>query len=112
MVFGGVPGGEEQGDCGEFPYLPGECCRRPGVFQFRQVPFPEFIPSARRVLMVPCAERGGRGHLLFPGVVVKRILADAARPQPVDQYPVAVVGGFGFVNPFDAYACHGGNFSA
>ena len=60
--------------------------------------------------MEPCTQPGGRGDLLGPHVIAERLLADAPRPQFIDQHPVTVLRSLGFVNPLDTYPCHNDRF--
>src|SRR5439155_2196433 len=60
-----------------------------GAGQLTEVALPEFAELGR-VVAVPGAQFGGRRDVLGPVVQPERVLAQAARPDPVDEYAGAV----------------------
>jgi hypothetical protein len=54
-----------------------------------------------RVVLVPLAQLGGRRDILGPLVQVGRVLAQAPRPDPVDEHPGAVLRRRGIVDAAD-----------
>src|SRR6476620_6004790 len=60
-----------------------------GAGQLTEVALPEFAELGR-VMAVPRAQLGGRRDVLGPVVQPERVLAQAARPDPVDEHAGAV----------------------
>lgn len=69
------------------------------LIQFLKVTIPEFIPF-QRIVAEPLAQRGAGRYILEPPIDTRRILGNAAWPQPVHQNPQSVVRSGRFVGAF------------
>jgi hypothetical protein len=63
----------------------------------------EFRP-AFQVTVKPGAQRRTRCELREPGIETSALLADTARPEPIDEHPIAIVTRGGVVDALDTYA--------
>jgi predicted ArsR family transcriptional regulator len=79
---------------------PRERLALPGRGEFRDVAAPEFGEPGR-VVTVPGPQFRRRRDILRPLIQPRRVLAEPARPDPVNQHPGAVVGRRRVVDPAD-----------
>ena len=66
------------------------------------------LVHARRVMREPFAQFRTRRDFFHPGIEVRPFLGDAARPESVDQYSIAIGGCRGIVDAFDFNVAQGG----
>jgi predicted ArsR family transcriptional regulator len=74
--------------------------RRPsfGIIEFRDVAAAEF-GELGGIVTVPGPQFPGRRHVLRPLIQPRGVLAQSARPDPVDEHPGAVLGGRRVIDP-------------
>src|SRR3546814_6603802 len=73
------------------------------VIEFVRVAAAELVPLPG-VMAEPAPERVARRQVPRPVLQVHRVLAQAAWPEPVDQYPAAVLRCVGLIHPPQAYS--------
>lgn len=65
-----------------------DCCRI--LIQFLKITIPKLVPF-QRIVAEPRAQRCAGRYILKPPIDARRILGNAARPQPVHQNPQSVI---------------------
>ena len=81
-------------------YELGQGLRRGMFAQFAPIARGKLVP-ARRVVSEPAAQFGAGRDVLEPGIELEIRLAHAARPEPLDQHPIAIAGTSGIVRALE-----------